>query len=103
MMTQISRQITVDGLDAKTIFDEFQSVKEFIAQYYTVAPKTENGDNILTREETAELLKISLPTLTDWTNRGILQSYRLGGNKVRYIEGEVRNALVPIKRYNKNK
>jgi len=46
----------------------------------------------LTRQETAELLKISLVTLNDWTRKGIIQSYRIG-TRVRYKRSEIDQAL----------
>ena len=47
-----------------------------------------DAEEFLTREETAIILKCSLPTLWDWTRKNILQSYRIG-NKVRYKRNEV--------------
>jgi excisionase family DNA binding protein len=48
--------------------------------------------NLLTRKQTAKLLGISLPTLSDYTNKGKLRSYRLGGS-IRYKESEVLASL----------
>lgn len=42
----------------------------------------------LTRIETAKLLRVTLPTLSDWTKRGILNSYRMG-SRIRYKRSEV--------------
>jgi len=47
---------------------------------------------LLTRQQTAKLLSISLPTLGDYTNKGKLISYRLGGC-IRYKEAEVLASL----------
>lgn len=51
---------------------------------------------ILTRQETAEYLSISLQTLHDYTKRGVIQAYRLG-YKVRYKLADVESALDKIK------
>ncbi len=48
--------------------------------------------NLLTRKQTAKLLGISLPTLSDYTKKGKLRSYRLGGS-IRYKESEVLASL----------
>ena len=53
----------------------------------------------LTRQEVAKILKISLVTLTDWNNKGILKPYRLG-NLIRYKQSELDVALKSIN--NKN-
>ena len=42
----------------------------------------------LTRIETAKLLRVTLPTLSEWTKRGILNSYRMG-SRIRYKRSEV--------------
>lgn len=56
-------------------------------------PKDELSNNLLSRKETASLLNISLPTLHDWTNKGVLKSHCIG-RKVFYKVDEVNNALV---------
>lgn len=53
------------------------------------------ADKLLTREQTAELLSISLGTLWSWTRKGILISYRIG-NKIMYKQNEVHESLVKI-------
>ncbi len=52
--------------------------------------------NIYTRQETAELLGISLPTLNEYTKQGIITAYRLGSS-VRYKLDDVERALVVVK------
>lgn len=49
----------------------------------------------LTRSETAKRLKISYPTLKDWTDRGYLKSYSLGG-KIYYRSEQVESAMTEI-------
>lgn len=50
------------------------------------------SETLLTRKETADKLKISLVTLNDWTKRGLIQSYLIGG-RVLYKESEIENSL----------
>lgn len=47
---------------------------------------------LLTRLQTAERLKISLPTLHLWTKTGTLQGYRIQG-RVLYKSNEVESSL----------
>jgi excisionase family DNA binding protein len=49
-------------------------------------------DDFLTRNETAQMLRVTLPTLYDWTKRGYLQSYRMG-SRIRYKRSEVNEAF----------
>jgi len=52
----------------------------------------ENKVAYLNRFEVADLLRISLPTLGNWTKEGILQSYRIG-KRVLYRVDEVNSSL----------
>ena len=52
--------------------------------------------DLLTRQETAKLFKISLVCLNDWSKKGLLQSYRIGG-RVMYRRDEVLNSLTKDK------
>lgn len=55
-------------------------------------------EELLSRQETAKLLKVSLVTLWDWTKKDIVPAYRIG-YKVRYKKREVLNALKPKNRF----
>lgn len=45
-------------------------------------------EKLLTRNETAKLLGVTLPTIIDWQKKGILKGYRIG-NRIRYKETEI--------------
>jgi len=55
-------------------------------------PTAQKCETFLTRKETAEKLKISLVTLNDWSKRGLIQSYLIGG-RVLYKHSEIENSL----------
>jgi excisionase family DNA binding protein len=50
--------------------------------------KEQKQSGYLSRKEVATLLKITLPTLHDWTKLGYLKSYKIGA-RVLYKEAEV--------------
>lgn len=50
-------------------------------------------DELLTREETAKLLKINITTLWNWTRKGKIIAYGIG-NRVYYKRGEIIKALI---------
>lgn len=52
-------------------------------------------DQLLTREETRDLLKVDLSTLWGWTKKGKLKAYGIG-NRVYYRRNEVEAALTPL-------
>jgi len=56
----------------------------------------------LSRLEVSQILKISLPTLNEWTKLGWLQSYRIG-NRVLYKQDELELSLQKVtnKKYKK--
>ena len=59
----------------------------------TIQPQTSTkSETLLTRKETADKLKISLVTLNDWTKRGLIQSYLIGG-RVLYKDSEIEASL----------
>lgn len=86
-MQQSTKILQVEQLDAETVLNQFEGIKETLSaiQAAMTPPK---ATVFMTREEVADFLKISLPTLWAWTKNGVLKSYTIG-NKVRYIESEV--------------
>jgi excisionase family DNA binding protein len=62
----------------------------FSENQMSVPSKSDN--DYLTRMETAKLLRVTLPTLSDWTKRGILNSYRMG-TRIRYKRSEVNESF----------
>ena len=57
---------------------------------------TNNQEELLTREATAEYFHISLPTLNNYTKSGLLKGYRLG-NRVFYKRSELEAAPSAIR------
>ncbi|WP_330442267.1 helix-turn-helix domain-containing protein [Flavobacterium sp. C4GT6] len=52
-------------------------------------------DELLTREEAAKKLKISISTLNNWVGKGILQTYGIGG-RVYLKNSEIEQAMVKL-------
>ncbi|SHG04900.1 helix-turn-helix domain-containing protein [Dysgonomonas macrotermitis] len=61
----------------------------------TSTPVESKQENLFTRKETSERLKISLVTLNNWTNIGIIKAKRIG-TRVRYTESAIEEALKNI-------
>jgi hypothetical protein len=57
-----------------------------------ILPSNPAPEKLLTRKETADKLKISLVTLNDWSKRGLIQSYLIGG-RVLYKDSEIEASL----------
>ncbi len=77
-------------------------VKEEINEALPDSNQSEQNHVIITRQEAANLLGVSLNTLNDWTKRGILQSYRIG-TRIRYNKADVLNALKKVESPIKNR
>jgi hypothetical protein len=84
--------IQIESINAEEFKDEI--IKGVIMALKELNFPIQNADEniLLTREETAKMLSISLVTLWVWDKKDIIQSYRIG-NKVRYKKSDVLNAL----------
>ena len=87
--------IQIENIEADDLFNRLDKLEGAISalcvQSQPTVPKT--GTDYITRKEVARLFKISLVTLHDWTEKGILTAYKIG-NKVFYKRVEVESALV---------
>jgi hypothetical protein len=51
-------------------------IQELLKQWQPIEPQ--NQKEFLTRKETAQLFNVSLVTIHDWQNNGILKVYKMG-------------------------
>lgn len=58
---------------------------------------TQNDDELLSRTETAKILKVELTTLWSWTKKGKITAYGIG-NRVYYKRGEIMKSLIILNR-----
>ncbi|MDG1276562.1 MAG: helix-turn-helix domain-containing protein [Algoriphagus sp.] len=61
----------------------------------TIPSEVQSKREILTRQEACKVLKISLPTLGEWTKQSLLKSYNCGG-RIYYKSDELEKALKQI-------
>ena len=83
--------------DLRTMLIEAASIAVKHSMPISTAPAAD-ADELLTPEETAQLLKVSKVTVWQWSkpNPGILNPRRIG-NQVRYLRSEVMAAARPKK------
>lgn len=72
-----------------------ESVRRVIKQEIADLNLERTAPKYLTRREVADLLKISLPTLNDYTRTGRIKGHRIG-SRVLYSEEEVTKAVKEI-------
>lgn len=72
---------------AKLCFKLKEIIKSYIEDNHNQEP-----EKLLTREETAKFLKVSLPTLNNWTKAKVLTPHHIG-RRVYYKKSEIINKL----------
>ena len=60
-----------------------------------ITPQVDTALKYLSRVEVAKLLKITLPTLNEWSKVGLLKAYKIG-NRVLYKQAEIEDSLTKI-------
>lgn len=86
MQQIILNQVSVDELTEKTANCVIQKLKHLLPQ------TQEKQDRYLTRQQTAEMLQISLVTLDEYCKKGTIPSYRIGRN-IRFKYDEVQGII----------
>jgi excisionase family DNA binding protein len=86
-------QILFTGI---TVNDLLLQIEQLIDAKISRHPQNENiQSGYLSRKEVAKLLKITLPTLHDWTKLHYLKAYKIG-TRVLYKESEVIETLEKV-------
>ncbi|WP_268847829.1 helix-turn-helix domain-containing protein [Flavobacterium aestivum] len=88
-MVNLLQLENTNALDFKN--EILKGIKDCLADFATTLQS--ESDQLLTREETAKMLSVSLVTLWDWTRKDIIPAYRIG-NKIRYKKSEVLKSLI---------
>lgn len=81
--------------------DKFtQSIRSIIREELAIFNAKEPAQRFLSRQEVATLLKISLPTLNEYTHKGIIKGSRVG-SRVLYDEAQIRESVkgIPTLKY----
>lgn len=91
------QQILINGISIEE-FKGFLSdvIEEKLRNQFSGANMTHPDDVYLSRQEVANKLKISLPTLHSFTVTGVLTGYRIG-RRVLYKESDIERSLTVIR------
>lgn len=77
--------------------DEFKKIiSDAIKEAGDKIPLKVPDEELISRKETAKILGVSLPTLWDWSNKGVIPSYKIG-SKVMYKKSEVFSSVAKVK------
>lgn len=88
----MTNSIILQNLDTESLKAIIREVNAEMVESFQ--PK-QSKEQYLTRKETAQTLRVSLPTLNELTKKGKLTGYRLNG-RVLYKSSEVDSSLVQI-------
>jgi len=88
----------IEGISSTEFLNEISELKEAL-QLLTKNNQTNPSSDFITRQETAEILNVSLSTLLNWRKAGIITAYRIG-NKIRYKKSEILDSLTKINQGN---
>ena len=87
--------LKVSEMNGQTLLGQLNGIKNDILELgRNLQPK--EPTQYLSRKEVAEMLGIGLVTVSEWTKKGLLQSYKMG-NRVFYKRNEVENSLTKVK------
>lgn len=92
MEPQIFSSVTIDTLVARIADEVIKRLNE--------DPTKSKEDRLLTPKQTAKMLQVSLPTLYEWTKKGIIKAKRIN-SRVRYLESDVLAAMENYNKYNR--
>jgi excisionase family DNA binding protein len=84
----------IQGIQASVLLAYLEAFEVRISAIQD-AFKPEPETVLITRQQVADYIGVSLPTLHAWTKNGTLKAYRIG-NKVRYKKNEILEALQVI-------
>mgnify|MGYP003606155561 CR=1 FL=1 len=90
--------LQIENINASDFKKEILS--DFNGALQTFAHSLQNPDKdiLLTRQQTADLLGVSLVSLWDWTRKDIIPAFRIG-NKVRYKKTDVLESLQKMNKF----
>lgn len=92
-MTKTVLQIeSIEATDLITRLDRMESAIAALSETPTTPAPVKAAPDYITRREVANLFKITLVTVHDWTRKGLLTAYKIG-NRVYYKRTEVEGAL----------
>lgn len=89
----MEKTIILQGITVDTLLEQIDAIVEKRLNEKIEQLNPKKAYKFLSRKEVCVILKISLVTLSDWTKRGVINSYRIG-SRIRFKSDEVENALI---------
>ena len=87
--------IQIEQVEAKALFDRFTGIENQIKELKECIKPTAPQNEFLSRKDVADIFKITVTTVHDWTRKRILKAYK-AGNRVYFKRDEVEQSLTLI-------
>ncbi|GGE42151.1 helix-turn-helix domain-containing protein [Psychroflexus planctonicus] len=81
----------------ESLTNDIKALRSELAELKTNLQPKASSTKYLTRHEVAKMLNITIGTLHNYTTRGILTAYQIGG-RVLYKANDIENAIVELKK-----
>jgi hypothetical protein len=78
-----------------TVSEFSETLRQVVREELSAIQSKKQTSNYLTRKEVSKLLKISLPTLGEYTKKGIIKGSRIG-SRVLYLESDIALSVAEI-------
>ena len=88
----MDKLIILQGISLDNLLERIDEIVQERLKEVLVKIEPPAKTKYLARIEVGKLLKITLPTLHDWTKLGLLKSYKIG-SRVLYKENEIEEAI----------
>ena len=84
----------IQGINNEDFFQKLENVFEQKLKEYAkqLQPEPQQEQTLLTRKEAAKFLGVSLVTINNWANKGVIRPKKIG-NLVRYDLSELKQAF----------
>lgn len=93
-----TNSILLQELTASELQNLFaETVKDQITAVLRELQRSQYNEILLSREETANLLKIDISTLHTWDKKGFIKSYGIGHRRY-YKRAEILQSLIEVKK-----
>lgn len=76
--------------------ERIESQNALLIEQLSALNSSKKDEEYLTRKDTAKTFEISLPTLDNYTRKGVIKGYRFG-SRIRYKKSEVEASLNQIR------
>lgn len=87
-----STLVQIENISSNALLNEVSKLLDLKLSKLALVPPPET-DSFITRQNVADMFKISLPTVHAWIHANILKPYKIG-NKTRFLLSEVKAAPV---------